>query len=191
MLLVGLLAGALQAIEPIKTLVDGEGTSLYGTTVSTSVASYLVLAGTIAGIGGVVYWAPKIFGRQLPEGLARLVAVLLLLGTILWSFPDIVSGVLGQSAVPGAAPVDNKGAIEALNLVSAAGGVVLAVAGLAVVLLLLGGRRADLPGDDPWGGHTLEWATSSPPPVGNFASLPEITSEAPLYDARHREAADA
>jgi heme/copper-type cytochrome/quinol oxidase subunit 1 len=191
MLLVGLLAGALQAIEPIKTLVDGEGTSLYGTTVSTSVASYLVLAGTIAGVGGVVYWAPKIFGRQLPEGLARLVAVLLLLGTILWSFPDIVSGVLGQSAVPGAAPVDNKGAIEALNLVSAAGGVVLAVAGLAVVLLLLGGRRADLPGDDPWGGHTLEWATSSPPPVGNFASLPEITSEAPLYDARHREAADA
>ena len=41
------------------------------------------------------------------------------------------------------------------------------------------------PGDDPWSGHTLEWATSSPPPLGNFASLPAITSEAPLYDARH------
>jgi heme/copper-type cytochrome/quinol oxidase subunit 1 len=49
----------------------------------------------------------------------------------------------------------------------------------------LGRRRGDGPGDDPWGGHTLEWATSSPPPVGNFATLPEITSEAPIYDARH------
>jgi heme/copper-type cytochrome/quinol oxidase subunit 1 len=39
--------------------------------------------------------------------------------------------------------------------------------------------------DDPWDGHTLEWATSSPPPVGNFATLPEISSEAPVYDARH------
>jgi heme/copper-type cytochrome/quinol oxidase subunit 1 len=39
--------------------------------------------------------------------------------------------------------------------------------------------------DDPWEGRTLEWATTSPPPVGNFATLPEVTSEAPLYDARY------
>ena len=54
--------------------------------------------------------------------------------------------------------------------------------------LVLGGAplEATCPGDDPWSGHTLEWATSSPPPAGNFASLPEITSEAPLYDARHQ-----
>ena len=55
----------------------------------------------------------------------------------------------------------------------------------SAVLLLIGALRSkDQPGDDPWGGHTLEWATSSPPPAGNFASLPEIASEAPLYDAR-------
>jgi cytochrome c oxidase subunit I len=42
--------------------------------------------------------------------------------------------------------------------------------------------------DDPWEGHTLEWATTSPPPVGNFASLPGVTSEAPLYDARYAAA---
>ena len=68
----------------------------------------------------------------------------------------------------------------------------LALALLGFVGLLLGAARSrDLPGDDPWGGHTLEWATSSPPPVGNFASLPPITSEAPLYDARHAEEAPA
>jgi heme/copper-type cytochrome/quinol oxidase subunit 1 len=57
----------------------------------------------------------------------------------------------------------------------------LVVAGLALALR----RSGDGPGDDPWDGHTLEWATSSPPAIGSFASLPPITSEAPLYDARH------
>jgi heme/copper-type cytochrome/quinol oxidase subunit 1 len=59
-----------------------------------------------------------------------------------------------------------------------------------VALALAGRRRGDGPGDDPWDGHTLEWATSSPPAVGHFATLPEITSEAPVYDARHAAAAE-
>ena len=56
-----------------------------------------------------------------------------------------------------------------------------------MLLVLAALRSKELPGDDPWSGHTLEWATSSPPPAGNFASLPEITSEAPLYDAHRPE----
>ena len=75
-----------------------------------------------------------------------------------------------------------------LNTISAVGGGILALACAGFVLLVVAALRSrDLPGDDPWGGHTLEWATSSPPPLGNFASLPEITSEAPLYDARRPE----
>jgi heme/copper-type cytochrome/quinol oxidase subunit 1 len=120
-----------------------------------------------------------------PEALARLVALLLLAGTILWSLPDLVSGLLGQSAAPGGVPTDNADTIEALNIVSVVGGGVLALAAAAFMALLVGALRSrDLPGDDPWSGHTLEWATSSPPPIGNFASVPAITSEAPLYDAR-------
>jgi len=187
MLLVGVLAGAAQAIEPIETRVDGDGTSLYGTTWSTAVASYVVLAATIALLGGIAYWAPKLIGRTLKEGPARAVALVLLAGTVLWSFPDLVAGLLGQPGGLGQLPTDNVSTIEALNLASAIGGVVLALGLVGFVALLLGATRSnDLPGDDPWSGHTLEWATSSPPPAGNFTSLPEITSEAPLYDARHR-----
>jgi heme/copper-type cytochrome/quinol oxidase subunit 1 len=185
MLLTGLAAGALQAIEPIETLVDGEGSKHYGTSVTTSVASYVVLAAAIAVIGGIVYWAPKIFGRLVAESGARVVALLLLLGTILWSLPDLIAGILGQSGVPGIAPTDNADTIKALDTVSAIGGGVLALGAAAFVLLVVAAMRSrELPGDDPWSGHTLEWATSSPPPPGNFPSLPEITSEAPLYDAR-------
>jgi heme/copper-type cytochrome/quinol oxidase subunit 1 len=187
MLLVGVLAGAVQAIKPIKTLVDGPGTSLYGTTWSTSVASYVVLATAIALLGAVVYWSPKLLGRSFAEGPARGVALLLLAGTVLWSFPDLIAGLLGQPAAPAIAPTDNVSTIEALNTASTLGGVLLALAVAGFVALMIRAARSDeSPGDDPWSGHTLEWATSSPPPVGNFASLPAIASEAPLYDARHR-----
>jgi heme/copper-type cytochrome/quinol oxidase subunit 1 len=47
-------------------------------------------------------------------------------------------------------------------------------------------RGGTIAGDDPWEGNTLEWATSSPPPPYNFERLPQITSERPLFDARHR-----
>ena len=51
-------------------------------------------------------------------------------------------------------------------------------------------RRRVPAGDDPWLGHTLEWATSSPPPPLNFeAPLPPIRSYAPLLDLRE-EAVD-
>ena len=189
MLLVALLAGAVQAIKPVKTLVDGDGTSLYGTSWTTSVASYVFLALAIALFGGITFWAPKLIGRRLQERGACGVAVLLLAGTVLWSFPDLVSGLLGQSGDVPSPVADNRSAIEALNTASLVGGVLLALAALGFIGLVIRAiRDDDRPGDDPWQGHTLEWATSSPPPAGNFASLPEVASEAPLYDARHQEA---
>jgi heme/copper-type cytochrome/quinol oxidase subunit 1 len=44
-------------------------------------------------------------------------------------------------------------------------------------------------GDDPWGGYTLEWATTSPPPEHNFESMPPINSERPAFDMHHPELA--
>ena len=67
----------------------------------------------------------------------------------------------------------------------------LMIAGLGSVLILAGiacqvlqlvvsirDREAlrDLTGD-PWDGRSLEWATASPPPVFNFAILPDVTGE--------------
>ena len=34
-------------------------------------------------------------------------------------------------------------------------------------------------GDDPWDAWTLEWATTSPPPTGNFPRSPGCAASAP------------
>jgi len=47
---------------------------------------------------------------------------------------------------------------------------------------------ADTTGD-PWGGRTLEWATSSPPPDYNFAFTPVIHDLDAWYDMKQRNAA--
>jgi cytochrome c oxidase subunit 1 len=50
-------------------------------------------------------------------------------------------------------------------------------------------KRGEAAGPNPWEGHTLEWATSSPPPEGNFDNeLPPIRSNRPVWDALHPEA---
>jgi cytochrome c oxidase subunit 1 len=78
------------------------------------------------------------------------------------------------------------------NAISSVGAAVLAVAVLAwVVNVVTSVRYRRRPaGDDPWGGQTLEWATSSPPPPTNFDDdhpLPPVRSFVPLLDERERE----
>jgi cytochrome c oxidase subunit 1 len=76
-----------------------------------------------------------------------------------------------------------------LNLLSSIGAGVIAIGVLLVLANFVVSLRRRVPaGDDPWGAQTLEWWTTSPPPRDNFASLPEITSYAPLLD--RREAAE-
>jgi cytochrome c oxidase subunit 1 len=75
---------------------------------------------------------------------------------------------------------------ETLNLISTIGSFLIGVAMIPfiinVVMAFL--RPKDQP-NDPWEANTLEWWTTSPPPVHNFDSLPEVHSERPLWDLRH------
>ena len=193
LLLLAAAAGAVQAIKPIKTSVSGAGTPLYGTAWSTGILALVSLAAATAMAGAVVYWAPKLLGRRLPEAGAGLVAVLLFLGTAVVGIADLVAGLLGATASAQLAPAEHVSAIEHTFLAGTIGnGLLLLAGGLFVALLLQAVTAKGAPEADPWNGHTLEWATASPPPIGNFSELPKITSEAPLYDARHRpEEADA
>jgi cytochrome c oxidase subunit 1 len=45
-------------------------------------------------------------------------------------------------------------------------------------------KNGAVAGPDPWKANTLEWFTSSPPPVNNFDVVPRIRSVEPMKDIR-------
>ncbi|MGI8683798.1 MAG: cytochrome c oxidase subunit I [Acidimicrobiales bacterium] len=136
-----------------------------------------------AGFGGVYYWFPKWTGKLMRTGPAKLHFVLLFAGFNLTFFPQHLLGLRGMvRRVADYAPQDG---FTFLNFLSTTGAGLLAVSTLPFLWnLWVSMRRGEPSGDDPWGGHTLEWATSSPPPEHNFTSLPPIRSDRPVFDAR-------
>jgi cytochrome c oxidase subunit I+III len=71
------------------------------------------------------------------------------------------------------------------NLLATIGAVFIVLGvGFFLVNVAVSLRRGPLAGDDPWGGDTLEWATSSPPPAYNFMYIPVVEGQAPLWEQR-------
>jgi cytochrome c oxidase subunit 1/cytochrome c oxidase subunit I+III len=58
---------------------------------------------------------------------------------------------------------------------------------MVAVNLIVSLFRGEPAGDDPFGGDTLEWSISSPPPEYNFAVIPTISSAYPMWDPEDRE----
>jgi cytochrome c oxidase subunit 1 len=177
LLLLATAAGALGSIPALETA---------GTIYDLGVNHAAVLAAVTASLGGVHWWATKVGRQPANEGLGRLAPVVLLLGGVLVSVPDLVSGLTGEGLELSA---DWTGGIEGLNIVVLAGSVVVAAGlALALVSLLPLLKAADQVERDPWGGQTLEWLAPSPPPLANFdADLPVVTSAEPLVDLREEK----
>ena len=145
---------------------------------------YTLFAGSLfAGFAAAYYWFPKWTGAMLRDSLGKVHFALIVLGTNLTFFPMFL---LGYDGMPRrVADYASDAGFTDLNRLSTLGSYLIAL-GVAVFLynLFLSLRKREPAGDDPWEGHSLEWATTSPPPRYNFRSLPAITSHAPLLDRR-------
>jgi cytochrome c oxidase subunit 1 len=138
----------------------------------------------LALFAGVYYWFPKFTGRKLSEKLAHLHFWPLFIGSNLAFFPMHLLGLRGMPRR--VADYDPSAGWTNLNFLSSMGAFLLGISILPFLFNVWRSRRHGAPaGDDPWEGHHLEWATSSPPPPHNFPSLPPIRSERPVFDARH------
>lgn len=133
---------------------------------------------------GLYYWWPKITGRMYPENWGRMHFWLFLVGYLLTFMPQYVLGFLGMPRRYYTYP-DGMYLWNSLNFTSTIGAIILALGGIAWVIAMVQSFRENVKApDNPWGGYTLEWGTSSPPPSYNFAfSFPTVfKSERPLYD---------
>jgi cytochrome c oxidase subunit 1 len=144
---------------------------------------YVLIGGAVFPLLGILtYWYPKITGRMMSETLGKIGFWLLFLGFQLTFFPMHWSGLLGMPRRVYTYPAGLG--LELPNLLSSIGAFVVATSVLLFVVnglvsLYLGA----IAGPNPWGAPTLEWATSSPPPVYNFAHLPVVESNTPLWDS--------
>jgi cytochrome c oxidase subunit 1 len=146
---------------------------------------YTLFAGSVfAFFAGVYHWFPKVTGAFLRERLGKLQLALMIVGTNLTFFPMFI---LGQDGMPRRiSRYPQHPGWEALNRLETIGAGFIAV-GIAVFLVnvWVSLRTREPAPADPWLGHTLEWATTSPPPPLNFERpLPPIRSYAPLLDLR-------
>jgi hypothetical protein len=85
---------------------------------------------------------------------------------------------------------DTSLGVGGLNLLSTIGAFTFALGVLVVIVAILQTvlRGKGEAGPDPWGGNTLEWSTTSPPPPYTFAVIPTVTSANPNWDVQDRRA---
>jgi len=178
---IGGMTGVLMAVPPADFVLHN---SLF------LVAHFhnVVIGGVLFGLfAGYTYWFPKAFGFRLDEKWGKRAFWLWLVGFYTAFMPLYVLGLLGMTR-----RMQHFDRPEWYPWVLVAGaGVALIALGIGAQIMQLAvsirnrNRLKDTTGD-PWDGRTLEWATASPPPVFNFAVMPNVSGEEPYWGMKKR-----
>lgn len=182
---VGGMTGVLLSVPPVDFQVHN---SLF------LIAHFhgMVIGGLLFSLfAGFTYWFPKFTGFHLDEKLNRYAFWCWMGGFLLAFMPLYMLGFMGATrrldhyeAATGWHPLFILVAIGALIILC---GAAIQMFGL---FWSIKNRKKnwDHTEGDPWNARTLEWATSSPPPVYNFAIIPTVSGVDPLWAMKRGEA---
>ncbi|EOD54296.1 cytochrome o ubiquinol oxidase subunit I [Aeromonas molluscorum] len=146
----------------------------------------VIIGGVVFGcFAGITYWFPKAFGFTLDETWGKRSFWFWITGFFVAFMPLYVLGFMGMTRRV-SQQIDP--AFHGWLVVAACGAGLIAIGVLCQVIQVVVSIRdreknRDLTGD-PWGGRTLEWATSSPPPFYNFAIEPKIAGLDAFWEAK-------
>ncbi len=136
----------------------------------------VIIGGVVFGLlAGINYWYPKAFGYKLNEFWGKVSFWCWLVGFWIAFTPLYILGLMG---VTRRVNHFDDHSLQIWFVVAAIGVAIIAlgIAAFLVQLVVSYFQRDQLRDEtgDPWGGRTLEWSTSSPPPVYNFAKTPVV-----------------
>lgn len=178
---IGGMTGVLLAVPPADF-------ALHNTVFVIAHFHNVIIGGVVFALyAGITFWFPKAFGFKLNEAWGKAVFWFTLIGFYVTFMPLYVAGLLGMTR-----RLQHYEVAEWRPwVVAATFGV--AISGIAMICqfiqLYVSIRDKEALRDntgDLWNGRSLEWATSSPPPVFNFAFLPEVKSEEPYWEMKQR-----
>ncbi|MFG6466578.1 cytochrome o ubiquinol oxidase subunit I [Roseateles sp. BYS87W] len=148
----------------------------------------VIIGGVVFGVfAGINYWFPKAFGFRLDAFWGKVSFWCWFIGFWVAFTPLYALGLMGVTRR--VSHFDDM-SLQPYFVVAAIGGAIVA-AGIGAFLVQIAvsiWRRkelADVTGDI-WGGRTLEWSTSSPPPDYNFAFTPIAHEMDAWHDMKQR-----
>ncbi len=148
-----------------------------------------IIGGVVFGyFAGLTYWFPKFFGFKLNEKFGKLAFWHWIVGFFVTFTPLYILGFMGMTR-----RLNHISDLEWRPLLIIAG-IGTAIIGVGVIMqaiqfiLSFKNRKKNLDTTgDPWDGRTLEWSTSSPPPLYNFAIIPTVHGRHAFWDMKYGE----
>ena len=147
---------------------------------------YTIVGGAVLALmSGLYYWFPKMTGRMLSEPLGRASFWTILIG--FW-VTLLIQHSAGLSGMPRRVyEYPNVGHLQLYNMISTIGSFILALGILLTIINVARSlKKGAVAGPDPWKANTLEWFTTSPPPLNNFDVIPRVRSVEPMKDIRRQ-----
>jgi cytochrome c oxidase subunit I len=176
---IGGLSGVTHAVSPSDT----QQTDTYYIVAH---FHYVLFGGALFGmVGGLYFWWPKIFARTLDEKLGWWHFWLMVIGFNLTFGPMHVVGLQGQ---PRRTASYNEGmGWDFWNLMETIGAFIIGISFLVFAYNIIVSRKNVSHDPDPWDARTLEWGTTSPPPVHNFDDIPTVSHLDEWWHRKYQE----
>jgi cytochrome c oxidase subunit I len=133
---------------------------------------YTIVGGTIFGLfAGTYYWFPKMTGRMYDERLGRIHFWWFTIAFNATFIPMFWLGIEGMRRRVADYPPE-LGTVN-LFVTFAAFNIALSVA-VFIFNMARSWKHGEAAAANPWRAQTLEWQTSSPPPIENFTDIPTV-----------------
>lgn len=181
--IIGGMTGVMLAIPPVDFLVHN---SLF------LIAHFhnTIIGGVFFGYAaGLAFYFPKVFGIKMNQTIGKAASIFWFFGFYFAFVPLYILGFMGMTRRMN--HYDNPlwhpwMLVAFFGALLIACGIVCQVLQIVMAIVKRNDPASIDTTGDPWNGRTLEWSTSSPPPVYNFAVIPTVHAlDAFAYDKEH------